>query len=220
MVDVNKVRQIILKDWKVESRQSFAIYGILLFAATTVFIVFKSFNSINPREWSILLWIILLFSGLNAVLKSFLQEKKETWSYYYTLFNPIEILISKLFYNFLFLALLFLLITILMNVFMGNPIRFLPMFISGNILGIIGVSIVFTFVSLVSASIDGSHHTMMAVLSMPLILPIILLSLKVTQVSTGLLVDTSIYTDIWLLFGIDILLFGVVLILFPYLWRA
>ena len=220
MADVNKVKQIILKDWKVESRQSFAMYGILLFVATIVFIIFKSFNSINPREWSVLIWIVLLFSGLNAVMKSFLQEKQETWAYYYTLYDPIDIFLSKLLYNFLFLSVIFILIIGLMSVFMGYPIGISSLFYTGSTLGLLGISTVFTFISLVSSSVQGSQNTLMAVLSLPLILPIILIALKVTQVSAGLMVDTTVYTDVWLLVGIDILLFGAVLILFPYLWRA
>ena len=112
MADMNivKIKEIFIKEVTVEFRQRFAVGCIFLFAATTVFMIFKSFNQINPREWTILIWIIMLFAGLNAVVKSFLQEKKETYLYYYTLFDPIDLLLSKLFYNFVFLSMIFVVI--------------------------------------------------------------------------------------------------------------
>ena len=76
-MDLIKVKDIFIKELSIEFRQKFALGGVFLFAATVVFLIFKSFNEINPREWTILIWIILLFAGLNAVVKSFLQEKKK-----------------------------------------------------------------------------------------------------------------------------------------------
>ena len=98
-MNILRIRDIFIKELSVEFRQRFAVGGILVFAATIVFIIYKSFNTVNPREWSILVWIILLFAGLNAVVKSFLQETKGTYIYYYTLFDPVDVLIAKILLN-------------------------------------------------------------------------------------------------------------------------
>ncbi|MBL0024019.1 MAG: hypothetical protein IPO98_02915 [Saprospiraceae bacterium] len=127
-MNVARVKDIFIKELSVEFRQKFAIGGIFLFAATTVFIIYKSFNSISPREWTILIWIIMLFAGLNAVVKSFLQEKKETYLYYYTLFDPIDLILAKLLYNFVFLCFIFAIILIFLGVFSGFPVRDLSLF--------------------------------------------------------------------------------------------
>ncbi len=86
-MNIINVKDIFIKELSIEFRQKFALGGIFPFAATVVFLIFKSFNNINPREWTILVWIIMLFAGLNAVVKSFLQEKKETYLYYYTCYR-------------------------------------------------------------------------------------------------------------------------------------
>lgn len=218
-MNITKVKDIFIKELSIEFRQKFALGGIFLFATTVVFIVYKSFNNINPREWTILIWIIMLFAGLNAIVKSFLQEKKETYHYYYTLFDPIDLIVAKLLYNFMFLCVLFLIILGVMFIFTGFPVKDYGLFFMGSGLGIFGISIVFTFVSVISAADSGSS-TMMSILALPLVLPIVLLLLKITTVSVRLLVDTAIMDDVMMLIGVDFILLGAMLLLFPGLWRS
>jgi len=218
-MNIIKIKDIFIKELSIEFRQKFALGGIFLFATTVVFIVYKSFNNINPREWTILIWIIMLFAGLNAIVKSFLQEKKETYLYYYTLFDPIDLIVAKLLYNFMFLCVLFLIILGVMFVFTGFPVKDYGLFFTGSGLGIFGISIVFTFVSVISSADSGSS-TMMSILALPLVLPIVLLLLKITTVSVRLLVDTTIMDDVKMLIGVDFVLLGAMLLLFPGLWRS
>lgn len=218
-MDLIKVKDIFIKELSIEFRQKFALGGVFLFAATVVFLIFKSFNDINPREWTILVWIILLFAGLNAVVKSFLQEKKETYLYYYTLFSPVDLIVAKLLYNFLFLCGIFFIIILFMGLFSGFPVKDPGLFFAGAALGIFGISVVFTFVSVISVS-DNGNATLMSILALPLVLPILLLLLKISAVSVRLLTDTAIAEDVWLLFGVDSILLGAMLLLFPALWRS
>ncbi len=218
-MNIIKIKDIFIKEWSIEFRQKFALGGIFLFAATVVFMVYKFFNTINQREWTILIWIILLFAGLNAVVKSFLQEKKETYLYYFTLFDPIDLIIAKLIYNYIFLCILFIIILLCMGVFTGFPVKNLDLFLTGSGFGIFGISIVFTFVSVISAS-DNSNSTLMSILALPLVLPIMLLLLKISAVSVGLLADTAVFEDVWMLIGVDSVLLGAMILLFPALWRS
>jgi heme exporter protein B len=218
-MNVVRVKDIFVKELSVEFRQKYALGGIFLFAATIVFVIYKSFNNINPREWVIMLWVITLFAALNAIVKSFLQEKKETYLYYYTLFDPMDLILAKLLYNFIFLTSLYVVIIMIMSFFAGFPVKDMQLFIIGSLLGIIGIAVVFTFVSIISSSGSG-HSTLMSILALPLILPILLLLLKISTVSVRLLVDTSVGNDVMLLLGVDFILLGAVLILFPVLWRS
>ncbi|MBK6500230.1 MAG: hypothetical protein IPG00_19615 [Saprospiraceae bacterium] len=72
----------------------------------------------------------------------------------------------------------------------------------------------------VISSADGGNGTLMSILALPLVLPIVLLLLKISQVSVRLLVDTSVIEDVWLLAGLDCILLGAMLLLFPALWRS
>ncbi len=217
-MNITNIKNIFQKELSIDFRQKYAVGGIFLFAATVVYLIFKAYNVINPREWTILIWIIMLFVGLSAIVKSFLQEKKETYLYYYTLFDPTELLIAKLLYNFIFLLKLLIIIIGLLYFFSGYPVRDNQLFFSGALLGLLGMSIIYTFVSIISSS-DASNSTLMSILALPLVLPILLLLLKITAVSAGLMADTSVWEDVGLLLGIDSILLGAVLMLFPGLWR-
>jgi len=217
-MNIINIKNIFQKELSIDFRQKYAVGGIFLFAATVVYLIFKAYNVITPREWTILIWIIMLFVGLSAIVKSFLQENKETYLYYYTLFDPTELLIAKLFYNFLFLLKLFIIIIGLLYFFSGYPVRDNQLFFSGSLLGLLGMSIIYTFVSIISSS-EASNSTLMSILALPLVLPILLLLLKISAVSVGLLADTSVWEDVALILGIDSILLGAVLMLFPGLWR-
>lgn len=216
---MNRISEIFLKELVVEFRQKYALGGIFLFSATIVFLVYKVFNQVSGLEWSIMLWIITLFAGLNAIVKSFVQEKKETYLYYYSLFDPLELITAKLIYNILFLGLLFISILIFMSLFLGFPVKDPTLFFMGSTLGLTGIAIILTFVSLIANS-EQSGSTLMSVLSIPLILPIMMLLLKITAVSLRLISDTSVDQDVWMLAGIDAIMLGTVIVLFPFLWRS
>lgn len=213
------IRHIFFKEFAIELRQKFAASGIILFTATMVFLVYKIFNEINIREWIVLLWIIMLFSAMNAIVKSFMQERRETYLYYYTLFHPTDLILAKTLYNFIFLVILLLCILGFFGVFTGIPIKDYSLFGAGSLAGLAGISITFTFVSLISSSENG-NATLMSVLSLPLVLPVVLLLLKITAVSTRLISDSNISQDLVLLIGIDAVLLGAVLLLFPVMWRS
>lgn len=150
--------------------------------------------------------------------KKFFSGKKGTYLYYYSLFDPIELIIGKLIYNTLFIFLLFAAILLFMSLFLGFPVKDTELFRS-FFLGIFGLSTILTFISLISTS-DQTGSTLMSVLSIPLILPIMLLLLKTTAVSLRLITDTSIDQDVLLLAAIDAIMLGTVIILFPSLWRS
>jgi heme exporter protein B len=65
---------LLKKETLLELRQKYALGGILLYVASTVFVVKLSFLKTAPEVWNALFWIISLFASLNAVVKSFVQE--------------------------------------------------------------------------------------------------------------------------------------------------
>lgn len=208
------LRKEILLEW----RQRYALGGILLYVVSTVFIVFLSTMDIGAQIWNILFWIIVLFASVNAVVKSFVQENSNRQLYYYTLANPTAIICSKILYN---IGLLFLLVTLsygALSVVAENPVRQTGMFWAALFLGSVGFSITFTFISAIASKADNSA-TLMAILSFPLVIPILGTLMKISRNALGLEQDTSIGQDFLTLVAIDFILFGLALILFPFLWK-
>lgn len=213
------IAAIMKKDFDIEIRQRYAIAGIFLFAVTTAYFIYKAFNKLSDLEWNILVWILMLFAGLNAIVKSFVQERKETYLYYYSLFGPLEVIVAKLIYNFLFTIFLTVVIILTFTVLFGNPIKFYGLFINGMLLGILGISSIFTFVSSVSGA-GSSNGTMMSILSLPLVLPNVLLMERITAVAMRSIHDSAIDKDLYILASIDLLIIGMIILIFPTLWKA
>jgi heme exporter protein B len=218
-MNVIHILAIIRKDFDIEIRQRYAIAGIFLFAVTTAYFIYKTFNKLSALEWNILVWIIVLFAGLNAIVKSFVQERKETYLYYYTLFNPLEIIVAKLIYNYLFMLFLTLVVILTFSVLFGNPVKDYALFVEGLLLGTLGISSIFTFVSSVSGA-GSSNSTMMSILSLPLVLPSVLLMERITAVAMRLIQDSTIGKDLYILASIDLLIIGMIILIFPTLWKA
>ena len=206
------------KEGKLEWRQRHALSGILLYVLSTVFIVFISFQQISPQLWNVLFWIIMLFASINAVVKSFVQESGNRQLYYYQLANPLAILLSKTLYNILLLLLLGGLNAAALLLVAGNPLEDPGLFVLAVVLGSIGFSVTFTFIAAIAAKTSNSS-TMMTILGFPVIIPVLLVLVNLSAHSIGLLQGSMIRDDIIMLAGIDLLLLGLGLVLFPMLWR-
>lgn len=201
-----------------EWRSKYALNGVLLYVVSTIFVCFLSMVSVNPVTWNALFWIIMLFASINAVSKSFLQESKGRQLYIYTIASPFALIISKTIYN----ILLMLLLTIValgfyMLIFDIVPTD-LPLYFLATILGSLSFSTIFTMVSAISSK-AGNGGMLMAILSFPVIIPVLILLVKLTKNAIDGL-DRSVSLDeISLLLIINVLVGAVSLLLFPYLWR-
>ncbi len=214
----DRVYQLIKLEFIQEFRQKHALAGIFLFAGTTVFLIFKGVSNINPQVWNSLLWIVLLFSGINVVSKSFNQQNTDVAINNYTLFDPNELILAKLIYNFLYLLLMFIVVFILFNFFSLQSIKDWKILIKGVLLGSFGISCIYTFVSAVAMG-ENSGNVIISILSFPLVIPIFLILMKITAVAMRQIQDSSIGTDMLILMGLDLLLLGIILLLFPIIWR-
>lgn len=215
---LREIAWLFQKELTLEWRQRYAISGILLYVLSTVFIVYISFVQFGTPVWNVLYWVVFLFASVNAIVKSFRQESGSRQLYYYTLANPVAVLLSKMLYNTLLLLLLGLLSYAAFSLVAGNPVVFMGQFLLTLFLGSLGVSITFTFVAAIASKTDNSA-TLMAILSFPLIIPVLMLLISLSAGALGLTERTDRITDILLLVAIDLVLLGMAFLLFPFLWR-
>lgn len=213
------IGRLLQKDFKVEFRDAYSISSILLYVITSTYIIYKAFQQVTLQAWNVLFWIIFLFAALNALVRSFSKENREQYLYMYSLVHPVTIIISKIIFNTLILSVVSCLLILTMSLFIYNPIQEMSSFVLAIILGAFGVSTCFTFVASVATS-GGDNSTMMAILALPLVIPILLLLLKISAHSLGILTETDITQDFILLGGIDLILFGLAILLFPVTWRS
>lgn len=206
-----------------EWRSKYAFNGVLLYVISTVFVCYMAFN-LNPGfsgsqgyslVWNILFWIIILFASVNAIAKSFLQESKGRLLYYYTIAGPQAIILSKIIYNILLMALLSTLALIIYSVFFKNPATDNVYYFLMVLLGSISFSTVFTMISAI-ASKAGNNGTLMAILSFPVIIPVILLLIRTSKRAMDGLDRSLSYQDMGVLLAINIIVIAASLLLFPF----
>jgi len=216
----NQVIQLVKKEMLLEWRSKYALNGVLLYVVSTVFVCYLSFISMpNPLTWNALFWIIMLFASINAVAKSFLQESRGRHLYMYTLVNPISLILAKTIYN----SLLMIVLTVVALLFYAMVFPFQPqtdilMYLVATVLGSLSFSTIFTMVSAI-ASKAGNGSMLMAILSFPIIIPVLIVLIKLTKNAIDGLDRSVSLDDIGLLLLINALVMGVSVILFPYLWR-
>ncbi|SHM53955.1 heme exporter protein B [Cyclobacterium lianum] len=214
---------LIRKEMVLEWRQKYAINGILLYVISAVFITYLSMGvgqgNLSVPVWNALYWIIILFSAVNAVAKSFVQEHQARQLYYYMIASPEAIILSKTIYNTLLTLILAVLGYLVFGVVFGNPVADKPMFILNLLLGAMGFSASLTMVSAI-ASKAGNNGTLMAILSFPVLIPILLMAIQVSKNAIDGL-DREINVEkIVTLLAINAIVTACSYILFPYLWRS
>ncbi len=206
------------KEFLLEFRQRYAISGIVLYVFSMVFVVYIASIRVSPPVWNVLFWLIILFASINAVVKSFVQESGARQLYYYQLADPGMLILAKIIYNTLLLLVLSVLAFGAYSLVAGNPVKDLPLFALVLALGSLGFSIAFTFIASIAAQANNSA-TLMAILSFPVILPILLTLVRLSSIALRLIQDTSYTRDIINLLAIDAILLTLSFILFPYIWK-
>ena len=210
---------LLKKEVTLELRNRYALGGILLYVLSTVFIIYFSFNKPEASAWNVLFWIVVLFASVNAVVKGFQQESGKRQLFYYTLAHPLAIILSKTIYHCLLLLTISLLTFAAFSLVAGNPVKNMDEFLLALLLGSIGFSINLTFVSAIASKANNSA-TLMAILSFPLVIPILMTLIKLSTSALALSpMGQEIQSDILILVAIDLLLLAFSLILFPFLWR-
>ena len=220
---MQELKALIEKEIRLEWRQRYALNGMILYIVSTVFVCYMSFalktKGIEPITWNTLLWIILLFTAVNSITKSFTQERAGRQLYYYTLASPQGIIISKIIYNIVLLLALSLIGLFIYIVFLGNPVQNLLMYLTAVILGAIGFSSTLTMVAGIASKSENTS-TLMAVLSFPIILPMLSMLIRLSKnAMDGLEWNTS-YDEILILLAIDAIVITISYLLFPFLWRS
>jgi heme exporter protein B len=181
-------------------------------------VCFLSFKTTPPLVWNALFWIIMLFAAINAIAKSFMQESKGRLLYYYQIASPVAIIISKIVYNIGLMLFMASIAFIFYNVVFDNPIEDIPLYLLSVFIGAFSFSTVFTMISAIAAK-AGNNATLMAILSFPVILPLLILIIKLSKNAMDGLDRSVSYDEIAVLCAINAIVIAVSLILFPYLWR-
>ncbi len=215
---LNNIYTLLKKDILIEFRQQYTFFGVLLYIASTTFVIYLSMGQPEDKVWNGLFWVILLFICINAVARSFIQDGRGRMLYFYTIASPVQFIFSKLIYNSLLMILMSGLSLILFTILLGNPLEHGLMFFGIACLGGISLSLVFSFLAAIAAK-ASQPSAIMAILGFPLIIPQLMLLMKIANIAFSDIVQNGLAQMIGLLCGFDIMIIALAYILFPFLWK-
>jgi heme exporter protein B len=219
---LNEIHVLVKKELHLEWRQRYALHGLLLYLASTIFVCYLSFKAkqqaINPITWNTLFWIIMLFIAINAIGKSFTQESTNRNLFYYMLVSPEAIIYSKIIYNSLVMIGISFVGFFFYSWVMGNPVGNIPLYLVAIVLGGIGFASTLSLMAGIAAQGENSA-TLMAVLSFPIIIPLLLLILKLAKSAMDGISIQENWDEIAILSSLDTIVIVLSGILFPFIWK-
>ncbi|MBC7937237.1 MAG: heme exporter protein CcmB [Rhizobacter sp.] len=217
---LKRIATLLKKDILLELRQQHTFYGILLYIAATIFVLYLSMpDSPDAPIWNSLFWVIQLFVCVNTVAKSFLQESRGRMLYFYSITSPVEFIVAKLIFNTILMMLMSGISLLLFFTLLGNPSTDTVRFIGIVLLGGSSISLVFTLMSAIAAKAQ-QNAALIAILGFPVILPILLLLMRLSKAAFGeVFKEGAVWQLAGLIAGLDVLVIALAVILFPFLWK-
>lgn len=206
------------KDILLEFRQQYSFYGVLLYVASTIFVLNMAMGQPENMVWNGLYWMMQLFICVNAVAKTFLQEGKGRQLYFYSLCSPIHFILSRILFNMTLMLLMNGISLLLFNLLLGSPIAHPLLFLGISCFGACSISLVFSFLAAIAARAQ-QNAAMMAILGFPLIIPQLLLLMRLSSLAFSDVFQSGLFSIIGLLSCFDVLVVLLSVILFPFLWK-
>lgn len=194
----------------------------IMFTAVSTYLVYTMIPAPSPSVWLALLWVVVLFSAIQSAFRAF-NEPDSLWAYLNQLASPAELLWIKstqVVANTVATASAALLLFCL---FFGLPpsadsLNALLKITASILLGSMALAATMSFTSAL-ASRAGANPTLMATLSIPLLLPTVLVARR----ASSLALANQDWVELAMpLFG-ELAMLGLPLalgsMLMPYLWR-
>jgi heme exporter protein B len=218
MTAFRRIMTLFRKDLLLEIRQQYTFFGVLLYVASTIFVLYLAMGEPEGQVWKGLFWMIQLFICVNAVAKSFLQEGRGRLLYFYSIAGARDFILAKLFFNALLMLLMSLVSLALFLLMLGNPTSRTLSFIGISCLGGISLSLVFTFLAAIAARAQQSA-ALMAILGFPLIIPQLLLLNRISNMAFGEVLQSGVAGMVGIMAALDFMIIVLSVILFPFLWK-
>ncbi len=232
-MQIKEIGALFMKELWLEWKQKYAFNGLLLYVLCMVVVISLGFTDgievdreivgvnilqISGKSWNIIYWIIMFFVAINAIAKSFVGEREGNMLYLYSVASPISIILTKIIYNTLLLAIIGLVTLFFYSLLGGAHLGSPGIFALAVALGAFAFSANLTLVSAISAKAEN-RTTLLAVLSFPLIVPLLLNQISITQKALEGMRWADVGEEMMLSAGIGVALSLVSIVLFPFVWK-
>jgi len=218
MQHIAKVLQLVQLEWLIDKKRPTVLAAAILQLAIVGLLTMLSQPRILESVWNSIFWISLILSTVQGVSKNFTMVSSGRWIFWSQIASNSQLLWSKIIYGWANMLLLTAINLFIFNWFMGFPIKHFNAYLGIILLVTGGISAIFTFVGAVATK-AGNAGYLAPVLSLPIILPILLVGIKASTKTLNPVLVSSVYTDMLLLGALDILILVLTGVLFESLWK-
>lgn len=205
--------------WELEGQSRQTLSGVFLYVMVIILVTSYLFGAPEGKVWLGVFWMILLFSAVNVGVLSFVQETGGRRWYYYQLAEPVAVYLAKVAYIFILLLLVSMMTVLLLGMFYGWPFQQPGYLISAILLASLGLAFLFGFLAAIGSQARNSA-TLSTVISFPLLIGLTMLASKVSEASLLTSFSGELLNMDYLMFiGLDLMIGGLGVLLFAYIWR-
>ena len=220
MVHIARFFAVARKDIKSELRTRYAITAMGLFILTTIsMIVFATVGEkFNPELAAGVLWIIMFFTAMTGLAKSFVSEEERGTGLLLQLSTtPTSVYFGKLFFTTCLSIVLNAAALFLFFLFTGLEVKNWLIFGIMELLGSIGLAASTTIISAIISK-AGTKNALFPVLAFPLLLPLILAGVETTILSFVGAPWAEAQGNIILMICYSIVVIASSMLLFEFVW--
>ncbi len=180
-----KVVTIFKKEIKSEFRTRYAFNSLVMFSVVTLTILSLAVGqfALTDSVKSALLWVVLFFSSMSGLAQVFIkEEERKTVSYLKLSASPNLIFLGKFFFNLILLFILEIITVPLFLILFEVRVQSWDLFLAVLFLGSLGLASATTIIAAI-VSKTSLKGTLLTILSFPLLLPVLGISIQGTTVA-------------------------------------
>lgn len=213
---------LFIKDFKSEVRNRYAINSLAMFIVVAISVIMFSIGNENINEGLTagLYWVVIFFSAMSGLSRAFVsEEERGTVLTLQLIASPATVFSGKFVFNLILVFAMNFVITILYSLLfesfvLNNFLLFALSFVLGNI----GLAVSSTIIAAIISK-AGAKGTLYPVLSFPILLPLILTSVRITESAIiGTIIEEKIL-EILVLISYDVVMVAASYMLFDFVWK-
>jgi len=211
---------ILQKDLRLEFRTRYAFGALIMFAVTTlVAISFSLAGGIVDADIAAsLLWVILFFSAMTGVSRTFVQEEETGTAIALKMAaDPSPVFLGKFLFNTALLVGIAVIVVPLYLVMFNLSVAIVGVFLATVFLGAVGLAAAGTILSAIAAQ-SALKGSLLTVLSLPILLPLLIGAINATRTALSGSNPSSMMSDLSMLIFYNGSVLAASLLLFEYVW--
>ena len=215
---IHQIKHFFLKELHTELKNKYAALSLVLLLVVSVFVVYTIQKTAPNGVWHTLFYIILIFGVVQNIGRSFLGENRGSLLYYKFLVDANTVIVAKILYQFVVNIFFVVVLFVLMNFWLPQSIPSIGPYAVTALLFTLCNSAVFTFNSALALGARNSSLVAL-ILSLPLLIPSLLISLR--SASKALMVNdlSAFYSDWISLLLLLVMQMVLAIVLFRYIWN-